>query len=100
MRIPIPRLLNRLRYEGVRQDGRGELPGQGARRKASQAALWRGWASLASHPALYRIAVGSASRFRRLLPQQLGPWTSVRKAPQIAARPLRELLKDPEKRDE
>jgi L-lactate dehydrogenase complex protein LldF len=96
VRIPIPRLLNRLRYEGVRQDGKGELSGQGARRKATHAALWRGWASLASHPALYRIAVGSASRFRRLLPQQLGPWTSVRKAPQIAPKPLRELLKGSE----
>jgi L-lactate dehydrogenase complex protein LldF len=98
--IPIPRLLNRLRWEGVRQDGRGETPGQGGRRKATQAGLWRAWASLASHPALYRIAVGSACRFRRLLPQQLGPWTSVRKAPRIADRPLRELIKEREERDE
>ena len=93
VRIPIPRLLNRLRYEAVRRDGNGGLSGQGTRRKASQAALWRGWANLASHPALYRIAVSSASRFRRLLPQQLGPWTTVRKAPQLAPKSLRELLK-------
>jgi L-lactate dehydrogenase complex protein LldF len=92
VRIPIPQLLNRLRWESVRRDGDGEIRGQGGRRKASQAALWRGWASLASHPGLYRIAVGSASRFRRLLPQQLGPWTSVRKAPRLADRPLRELI--------
>jgi L-lactate dehydrogenase complex protein LldF len=100
VRIPIPQLLNRLRWESVRRDGRGETPGQGGRRKATQAGLWRAWAGLASHPALYRIAVGSASRFRRLLPQQLGPWTSVRKAPRIADRPLRELIKEREGRDE
>ncbi len=92
VRIPIPQLLNRLRWESVRRDGDGGTRGQGGRRKASQAALWGGWAGLASHPALYRIAVGSASRFRRLLPQQLGPWTSVRKAPRIADKPLRQLV--------
>jgi L-lactate dehydrogenase complex protein LldF len=100
VRIPIPQLLNRLRWESVRQDGRGEIPGQGSRRKATQAGLWRAWASLASHPALYRIAVGSASRLRRLLPQQLGPWTLVRKAPRIADKPLRELIKERGERDE
>jgi L-lactate dehydrogenase complex protein LldF len=96
VRIPIPQLLNRLRWEGVRQDGGGETRGQGGRRKPSQAALWKAWASLASHAKLYRIAVASASRFRRLLPQQLGPWTSVRKAPRIADRPLRERVGEDE----
>ncbi len=100
VRIPIPQLLNRLRWESVRQDGGGEIRGQGGRRKATQAGLWRAWASLASHPALYRIAVGSASRFRRLLPQQLGPWTKVRKAPRIAEKPLRQLIDEEDKRDE
>ncbi|MEJ2453737.1 MAG: LutB/LldF family L-lactate oxidation iron-sulfur protein [Candidatus Thiodiazotropha sp.] len=92
VRIPIPQLLNRLRWESVRRDGDGGTRGQGGRRKSSQAALWRAWASLASHPKLYRIAVASASRFRRLLPQQLGPWTSVRKAPRIADKPLRQIV--------
>lgn len=100
VRIPIPQLLNRLRWESVRQDGDGQTPGQGSRRKTTQAALWRAWARLASHPRLYRIAVGSASRFRRLLPQQLGPWTRVRKAPRIAERPLRELVGEGGEADE
>jgi len=100
VRIPIPQLLNRLRWESVRRDGDGGTRGQGGRRKASQAALWRAWAGLASHPALYRIAVASASRFRRLLPQQLGPWTSVRKAPRIADKPLRQLVEEEGKDDE
>lgn len=90
--IPIPRLLNRLRWEAVRQDGGGEIAGQGKRRKTTQAALWRAWASLASHPGFYRIAVASACRLRRLLPQQLGPWTAVRQAPRIADQPLRRLV--------
>ncbi|MEJ2591326.1 MAG: DUF3390 domain-containing protein, partial [Candidatus Thiodiazotropha sp.] len=89
VRIPIPRLLNRLRWEGVRREGQGETRGQGERRKGGEAAGWKSWASLAARPALYRIAVKSAARFRRLLPQHLGPWTHVRKAPAIAAKPLR-----------
>lgn len=93
VRIPIPKLLNRLRWEGVRQDGTGETSGQGRRRKHSESLAWKGWSSLASRPVLYRIAVKSACRFRRLLPQQLGPWTHVRKAPEIAEKPLRELVK-------
>ncbi|MEJ2693926.1 MAG: LutB/LldF family L-lactate oxidation iron-sulfur protein [Candidatus Thiodiazotropha sp.] len=100
VRIPIPQLLNRLRWESVRRDGAGEIPGQGERRKPSQAGLWRAWASLASHPALYRIAINGASRLRRLLPQQLGPWTHVRKAPPIAEKSLRRLVEEREKRDE
>lgn len=100
VRIPIPKLLNRLRWESVRQNGDGETRGQGGRRKATQAGLWRAWAALASHPALYRIAVGGASRFRRLLPQQLGPWTKVRKAPRIAEKPLRQLVDEEDKRHE
>ncbi|MEJ2590838.1 MAG: LutB/LldF family L-lactate oxidation iron-sulfur protein, partial [Candidatus Thiodiazotropha sp.] len=61
VRIPIPRLLNRLRREGVRREGQGETRGQGDRRKGGEAAGWKSWASLASRPALYRIAVKSAA---------------------------------------
>ncbi len=94
VRIPIPKLLNRLRWESVRKDGDGETMGQGRRRKASQALAWKGWSSLASHASLYRVAVKSATRFRRLLPQQLGPWTRVRTAPKIAERSLREMAEE------
>ena len=93
VRIPIPKLLNRLRWESVRQDGSGETAGQGQRRKQTHTLAWKGWSTLASHPALYRVAVKSAARFRRLLPQQIGPWTQVRSAPEIAPKPLRELVR-------
>jgi L-lactate dehydrogenase complex protein LldF len=94
VRIPIPKLLNRLRWEGVRREGEGETLGQGERRKVGESVCWKGWASLASRPALYRIAVKSAARFRWLLPQHLGPWTHARKAPAIAEKPLRVLVEE------
>jgi L-lactate dehydrogenase complex protein LldF len=94
VRIPIPQLLNRLRWEGVRQRGGGETAGQGSRRKTTESASWQAWSSLASRPWLYRLAVGSAARFRRLLPQHLGPWTHVRKPPEIARKPLRSLVEE------
>jgi L-lactate dehydrogenase complex protein LldF len=92
VRIPIPDLLNRLRWEGVRRDGGGETAGQGSRRKGTEAAAWRAWAALASRPALYRGATATASRLRVLAPDQLGAWTGCRSAPKPAPRTLHQMV--------
>jgi len=94
VRIPIPRLLNRLRWEGVRREGHGETREQGGRRKALEALAWRVWAWFASRPLRYRFAVKSVARLRRLMPRRLGPWTRARAAPVIAGKPLRLLVEE------
>jgi L-lactate dehydrogenase complex protein LldF len=91
VRIPIPELLNRLRWEGVRRDGAGQTVGQGSRRKVVEAAAWGTWSSLAARPALYRVALATASRLRVLAPDQLGAWSRCRSAPKPAARALRQI---------
>ncbi len=97
VRIPLPRLINRLRYEGVRRDaapgGAGVLQ-RGARRKPLEALVWRLWAWLHANPALYRSATGLAAGLRWLQPRDLGPWTCTRTAPRLAPKGLHRLARD------
>ncbi|MES9968995.1 MAG: LutB/LldF family L-lactate oxidation iron-sulfur protein [Candidatus Thiodiazotropha sp.] len=90
VRIPIPKLLNRLRYERNRSDPDGTTQGQGSGRSFTEATLWQGWSWLHRNPRLYRLATTLATRMRKILPMSLGPWTQVRKAPRIAAKTLHE----------
>jgi L-lactate dehydrogenase complex protein LldF len=97
VRIPLPRLINRLRYEGVRRDSTPEAPGvlhRGARRKPLEALVWRLWAWLHASPVLYRGATGLAARLRWLQPVDLGPWTRTRRAPRLAPKGLHRLVRE------
>jgi L-lactate dehydrogenase complex protein LldF len=84
VRIPLPKLLNRLRFENVRANishSRGE------------ALIWRLWSLGHNHPLLYRLGTLVATRLRKLLPNRLGAWTRARKAPTIARQSLHELAR-------
>ncbi|HEB96959.1 MAG TPA: lactate utilization protein, partial [Sedimenticola thiotaurini] len=98
VRIPLPQLLNRLRFEGVTGRG-GRVPGAGSRRKGGEALVWELWSRIHASPRLYRLATGLATRLRRLLPERLGPWTRVRRAPRPAARSLHRLLAESTERN-
>ena len=95
VRIPLPKLINRVRHEGVRSDvsGSGVL-GTGARRKSLEALVWRLWALLHAHPSLYRAAMGLAARLRWMQPRRLGPWTRTRSAPRLAPKGLHRLVRE------
>ncbi len=94
VRIPIPELLNRLRYEGVRQDDETEVSGSGSRRKTGEAAAWNAWAGLNSRPGLYRAAGSVAGALSFLAPDQLGSWTDCRSGRKPAAKTLHRLVKE------
>ncbi len=94
VRIPIPKLLNRLRFEKNRTDETGSVKGAGSGREWKEATLWKLWQILHATPPLYRIGVKIITRLRGLMPTQLGPWTSVRKAPRIAKKSLHELAQE------
>ncbi len=94
VRIPIPSLINRLRYEGVRADT-SQTPtlGAGSGRYPQEARAWQVWTWAATHPRFYRLGASTATRLRHLMPANLGAWTTVRSAPKPAAKTLHEHLK-------
>ena len=96
VKIPIPKLLLRLRKESVKpKDAGGEvMKGQGAGRSATEAFIWKAWALVHKSSLLYQLSMWSLTRFRFLMPQNLGPWTRVRTAPKPAAKTLHEQLKN------
>ena len=94
VRIPIPALLNRLRFERVRQDHTGVTRGQGSQRDPWEARIWKGWSWMHANPAIYRLGISLATGLRWMLPKRLGAWTRVRSAPRLAAKSLHKLARE------
>ncbi len=92
VRIPIPRLLNRLRYEYA--EGRVV---SGSHHPGLQGGVWRIWAGVHASPARYRLASASLAGLRGLLagPARwlFGAWTRTRGAPRIAPDSLHALAR-------
>jgi L-lactate dehydrogenase complex protein LldF len=97
VRIPLPRLINRLRWEAVRLGVKAGTPGvldRGARRKPLEAMTWRLWAWIHANPGVYRLATGMAARLRVLQPGRLGPWSHTRQGPRLAPKGLHRLVRE------
>ncbi|MBK8452618.1 MAG: LutB/LldF family L-lactate oxidation iron-sulfur protein [Thiofilum sp.] len=92
VRIPIPNIINRLRYEGVHQEESSVLDA-GSKRKPMEAITWKAWSWAATHPSMYNLGSNLATQVRKLVPNHLGAWTSVRTAPAIADKTLHQQLK-------
>lgn len=92
VKIPIPALLTRLRREAV-GEGRGNVPGAGSKRTKTEAAAWKAWQWLATHPGAWRGAAGVAGKLGPLTPSKLGPWSDYRVAPRPARHSLHTLIK-------
>jgi L-lactate dehydrogenase complex protein LldF len=92
--IPIPRLLNRLRNEGVRRGATSQVRGQGNRRKPKHALIWRLWVWLHASPTNYRLLSGTLGRVRELAPKRFGPWTRTREVPRLAPKSLHRLARE------
>jgi L-lactate dehydrogenase complex protein LldF len=93
VRIPIPRLLNRLRHLSVSPPSGTQTPGEGSRRRATEAGLWALWSGVCSRPRIYRALTRLVTLFRRWQPNRLGPWTRTREAPRPAAQDLHRLAR-------
>jgi len=94
VRIPIPRLLNRLRAEGVGAGAKSQVRGRGSRRDPRQAAIWRLWAWLHTDPGRYRLLNGLLSRTGTLIPRLVRPWTRSRRPPCLAPKGLYRLARE------
>jgi L-lactate dehydrogenase complex protein LldF len=94
VRIPIPQLLNRLRWEGVRGTATSEVLGRGGRRKRLHALLWGLWGRVHASPAAYRAATALLARLRFLVPRRLGAWGRTRATPAVAPKGLHRLARE------
>ncbi len=91
--IPLPDLIRRLRHDGNNDSTETQTAGQGRLRKPIEAIIWKAWALLNRSPFLYRVMLWGATRFRKLAPSNIGPWTRYRSAPKPAPRSLHDLVK-------
>ncbi|HNP26087.1 MAG TPA: LutB/LldF family L-lactate oxidation iron-sulfur protein [Nitrosomonas sp.] len=92
VQIPIPKIINRLRWDYIRRDA-CTTPGSGAGRKSMEAIIWKIWAWSCTHPAIYNLCMRTATRLGNVLPAKLIPWTTVRKIPKLAETTLHEHLR-------
>lgn len=86
VRIPIPSLLNRLRFEQARGSARS---GRGGARW--EALFWSLWSRIHARPAAYHRISGFIRGLRALTRWPAGPWSRTRAAPRIAPHSLRTL---------
>jgi L-lactate dehydrogenase complex protein LldF len=94
--VPIPELLVQLR-RAARHDpepGHAPLAGQGSAKDWKEALAWRIWAWLNERPRVYQTAVAIARRLRGLTPPWQAGWTAHRTPLRLAARGLRERLRE------
>jgi L-lactate dehydrogenase complex protein LldF len=95
VKIPLPKLINRLRAESVNAErSEARIIGKGSMRKNSEAMAWAGWKMIYAHPFNYRTFRWFATRLRAMTPPRLGAWTRYRSAPKPAPRSLQELAHD------
>lgn len=95
VKIPIPKLLVRLREEAVDGDSLhpAQIKGHGVKRTRLETLIWAGWQWMHVSPRLYRWGTALAARFRALTPRRLGGWTRYRTAPRPAAKTLHQAIR-------
>lgn len=95
VKIPLPKLINRLRAESVNAErSAASIKGKGSMRKNTESLVWASWKTLYANPTGYHAFRWLATRFRGLSPSKIGAWTRFRSAPKPAARSLQELARD------
>ncbi|WP_073603588.1 LutB/LldF family L-lactate oxidation iron-sulfur protein [Vibrio aerogenes] len=94
VRIPIPQILMRLRRESKHSATAAKpMDGQKSSFKPAEKIAMKSFAYIATHPAIYQLGTKAATTFRKLMPANLGPWTSCRTAPQPASKSLHQMMK-------
>ena len=99
VKIPIPKLLLRLRQEAMQptEAGKALIPGAGSKRGKGEAMIWAGWKIIHNRPAAYRALTRLAGLAGGMIPKNLGPlkaWSRFREIPRPAATSLHQLLKE------
>ncbi|MDJ0782365.1 MAG: LutB/LldF family L-lactate oxidation iron-sulfur protein [Desulfosarcinaceae bacterium] len=96
VKIPIPDLIRRLRYESYDQEAAAVVDGGGYKKNFAETMVWKGWELANRSPLLNELGTRVAGAMGNHLPK-VGPlkqWTSVRTAPRIARKSLHQRLRD------
>ncbi|MCP4296745.1 MAG: iron-sulfur cluster-binding protein [Proteobacteria bacterium] len=97
VKIPIPKLLLRLRQEGVNKDMQSEIKGTGSQKTWSESMLWKSWRMANAHPAFWKMQRSLMGKMGEHLPEELPVmknWTMNRTAPKLAGKSLHDLAKE------
>lgn len=99
VKIPIAKMLVRLRDENSGNCPHGEHPLKGRGSQSSKIAdlSWSAWKTMNANPTTYKVATKSMSLFGNLIPKSapmLKAWTSVRTKPKFAKKTLHDLVKE------
>ncbi|MGM0951634.1 MAG: LutB/LldF family L-lactate oxidation iron-sulfur protein [Pseudomonadota bacterium] len=94
VKIPIPELLQRLRQENVKSPAEHPKVDGGAKYSRKERTIWRIWVALNTRPGLYKLFLWAATRFGKLTPKNVGPWTENHTAPVPARRSLHDLARE------
>jgi len=98
VKIPIAKMLVRLRDEGTGNCPHGEHPvkGRGVKKSTLETTAWNAWAALYGNPTAYKLGSKAMTGLGNLTPASapmLAPWTSVRSKPTFAKTSLHRLVK-------
>jgi len=98
VKIPIAKMLVRLRDEASGNCPHGEHPlkGNGVKESKIESAGWAGWKAMNANPTTYKVATKTMSKLGNMMPSSLpmlSEWTSVRSKPKFASKTLHDLVK-------
>lgn len=99
VKIPIAKMLVRLRDEATGNCPHGEHPlkGHGVKASKVESAGWAGWKAMNANPTTYKLATKAMSKVGNMMPSSLpmlSEWTSVRTKPKFAPKTLHDLVKE------
>ncbi len=94
VRIPLPKLINRLRAESVATQQASTVPGAGSLHKRGEQAAWSLWSWIYTSPRRYALFRWFATRLRGLAAAMPSGWAKYRAPAQPAARSLSELVRE------
>lgn len=97
VKIPIPDILLRLRYEGVKQSKSSGIGEQGAHHTFQESLAWKFWEKIHTKAHLYQTNQTVGRWVNPILPKNVGPlkqWSRFREIPQFAPKSLHQLAKE------
>ena len=95
VRIPLPQLILRMRYEMVQPPSDvTSVLGRGVKRTPRESLVWKGWQWMHVKSVRYGLATRLIRVFWSLIIKRLEPWTAIRSAPKPARKSLHSLVQE------